>query len=207
MQGKEFLYLAEWRREVAALYAQVRKTRHPEHAWHVFRKTRDKLFSEHPQSPLEPRQKSGFAALNYFHYDENFRIIGTIVESKPVSHLIDLPAEGVLNLTRFAKVKFDICQQSLSLSLYWVGGYGGGIFLPFRDKSNAHQTYGGGRYLYDGIKGADLGAGKEYILLDFNFAYNPSCAYNERWVCPLAPPENWLDVSIEAGEKDFVSST
>jgi uncharacterized protein len=91
------------------------------------------------------------------------------------------------------------------LSLFWITGYGGGIFLPFGDASNRHTTYGGGRYLYDTIKGADLGTGLQEIVLDFNYAYNPSCAYNPRWVCPLSPPENRLPFPIAAGEMAFES--
>jgi uncharacterized protein (DUF1684 family) len=86
-----------------------------------------------------------------------------------------------------------------------VQGYGGGLFLPFRDQTSRAQTFGGGRYLYDTIKGADLGAGDQEIPLDFNFAYNPSCAYNAQWVCPLAPQENNLNMPITAGEKRFTS--
>ena len=90
-----------------------------------------------------------------------------------------------------------------TLTLFWMEGYGGGLFLPFRDLTNGHETYGGGRYLYDTIKGADLGAGNGEIVLDFNFAYNPSCAYSPRWVCPLSPPQNTLAVRLEAGERAF----
>ena len=88
----------------------------------------------------------------------------------------------------------------VTLTLFWLEGYGGGLFLPFKDQTSGRETYGGGRYLYDTVKGADLGAAPDSILLDFNFAYNPSCAYNPRWVCPLAPRENVLDFRIEAGE-------
>jgi uncharacterized protein (DUF1684 family) len=88
-----------------------------------------------------------------------------------------------------------------SLNLYWIDGYGGGLFLPFGDASNGNQTYGGGRYLYDAIKGADLGGGTDQLVLDFNYAYNPSCAYNAIWVCPLSPLENRLPVTIKAGEQ------
>jgi uncharacterized protein (DUF1684 family) len=84
--------------------------------------------------------------------------------------------------------------------VYWIAGYGGGLFLPFRDATNASTTYGGGRYLYDTIKGADLGAGNDELVLDFNYAYHPSCCYNPRWVCPLAPPQNRLSFAVEAGE-------
>ncbi len=88
----------------------------------------------------------------------------------------------------------------LTLRAFWLTGYGGGIFLPFGDATNGSSTYGGGRYLYDTIKGADLGFG-DPLVLDFNYAYHPSCAYNPRWVCPLAPPENVLAESVEAGER------
>jgi len=78
------------------------------------------------------------------------------------------------------------------------------LFLPFRNATSGQKTYGGGRYLYDTIKGADLGIEAEEIGLDFNYDYNPSCAYNNtQWVCPLAPPENRLPFAVEAGEKVF----
>ena len=83
--------------------------------------------------------------------------------------------------------------------MYWLEGYGGGLWLPFSDASSGTETYGGGRYLYDTIKGADLGISGADIVLDFNFAYNPSCAYDERWSCPLSPPENRLPFAISGG--------
>jgi uncharacterized protein (DUF1684 family) len=93
--------------------------------------------------------------------------------------------------------------HAASLSLFWIEGYGGGLFLPFKDLTNRKETFGGGRYLYDTIKGADIGVQGQEILLDFNFVYNPSCAYNAQWYCPLAPEENALNISIAAGEKRF----
>ncbi len=85
----------------------------------------------------------------------------------------------------------------------WMRGYAGGLFLPFRDATNGHETYGAGRYLLDTAKSADLGPGGEpgTIVLDFNFAFQPSCAFDPRWSCPLAPPANRLDLRIEAGER------
>ncbi|HVM10097.1 MAG TPA: DUF1684 domain-containing protein [Acidimicrobiales bacterium] len=81
-------------------------------------------------------------------------------------------------------------------------GYGGGLFLPFRDATAGDTTYGGGRYLLDTVKGADLGStGSGDLVLDFNFAYHPSCAHDPRWSCPLAPPGSRLDVRMEAGER------
>jgi uncharacterized protein (DUF1684 family) len=121
---------------------------------------------------------------------------------------VELPAEGLFHYTRVARVRFRVQECDAALSIFWIEGYGGGLFLPFRDASDGRETYGGGRYLYDAIKGADLGGGldgmaADQFLLDFNYAYNPSCAYNEQWVCPLAPAENWLSFSVEAGEKAF----
>ena len=87
--------------------------------------------------------------------------------------------------------------------MFWLREYSGGIFVPFRDATNGTETYGGGRYLLDTAKGADLGgdADRGTIVIDFNFAYQPSCAFDPRWSCPLAPPENRLDIAIRAGER------
>jgi uncharacterized protein len=87
------------------------------------------------------------------------------------------------------------------LTLYWISGYGGGVFLPFRDATSGTETFAGGRYLIDSIKGAELGERHGHLILDFNFAYNPSCSYSERWVCPLAPPANRLPAAVKAGER------
>ena len=89
----------------------------------------------------------------------------------------------------------------MSLTLFWLDEYGGGIFLPFRDRTNGSESYGGGRYLLDGAKGADLGSGADSITLDFNFAYHPSCVHDSQWSCPLAPPQNHLDVAVRGGER------
>jgi hypothetical protein len=111
--------------------------------------------------------------------------------------------DGHLRLKRFGRVHLSLPTGEGALSLFWVMGYGGGVFLPFGDTTNRTTTYGGGRYLYDTIKGADLGATSDDIILDFNFAYNPSCAYNPRWTCPLAPPENRLAFAVLAGEMNL----
>jgi hypothetical protein len=114
--------------------------------------------------------------------------------------------EGELRYRPVATVDFSVPEGTTSgttarLTLYWLEGYGGGLFLPFGDATNGKTTYGGGRYLYDTIKGADLGVTPDRIILDFNYAYNPSCAYRPKWVCPLAPRENILSFAVEAGER------
>jgi uncharacterized protein (DUF1684 family) len=100
-----------------------------------------------------------------------------------------------------ATAHFHLAGASQQLELYWLEAYGGGIFLPFADATNNSETYGGGRYLLDTVKGADLGEAGGLLVLDFNFAYNPSCSYDSRWVCPLPPPANRLAVAIRAGER------
>ena len=160
------------------------------------------MLRTHPQSPLREERKLTFKALRYFPYNPALRFRAPAV---PIEHgqeiralPVDLP-EGKASLLPFAQVHFS----NMTLTLYWIQGYGGGLFLPFKDRTNRTETYGGGRYLYDTIKGADLGASPDAILLDFNFAYNPSCAYSPQWTCPLAPAENSLPVRIEAGELAF----
>jgi uncharacterized protein (DUF1684 family) len=103
--------------------------------------------------------------------------------------------------TRFALAHFRRADAELTLELYWLDGYGGGVFLPFADATSGQDTYGAGRYLLDTVKGADLGMRQGRLVLDFNFAYQPSCAYDPRWTCPLAPPANRLAVPVRAGER------
>jgi uncharacterized protein (DUF1684 family) len=203
MSGPEDpIALADWRRRVAEIYAAVRMNPDPQAACASFRQERDRLFHMHPQSPFSDEQRSQFTSLPYFTYDPIWRVMARIernVASETL--LIRLPDEGEVTLVRFARVFFSLKGRDLSLSLFWIAGYGGGLFLPFRDTTNHKSTYGGGRYLYDTVKGADLNSDAQAFLLDFNFAYNPSCAYNDRWVCPLSPPENQLKLPIMAGEQ------
>jgi uncharacterized protein len=201
--GSRFADLADYRRSVAEMYARVR-AEEPEAGWQRFRRERDALFATHPQSALSAEQKVEFSGLRYFDYNPALRFVLPFepqVESETSE--VELPDEGTLRLQRFGKVHFTVENQPVSLTLFWVAGYGGGIFLPFRDRTNRQETYGGGRYLLDTIKNADLGREPGGLVIDFNFAYNPSCAYNFHWVCPLAPAENWLPVPIRAGELAF----
>jgi uncharacterized protein (DUF1684 family) len=198
--------LAHWRRAVAELYADVRRAPpdERERACAAFRAVRDELFRSHPQSPLAEAQRSSFAGLDYYPYNPSWRVIGTLdyaVDRK--AFLVELPADGLLRYMRVARIRFAAGGRMAELSAFWITGYGGGLFVPFRDATSGDSTYGGGRYLYDTIKGADLGADAEQIVLDFNYAYNPSCAYGEQWACPLAPAENRLPLAVEAGERVF----
>jgi len=199
------LALAGWRRVVAELYAVVRSAGAGERqaAWRRFRERRDRLFREHVQTPLAEAQQRRFDGLDYYEYDPAARVVGA-VETEVAAHRRSAElVEGPLAYWRVARAHFALYGQETHLNLYWIEGYGGGLFVPFRDATNGGGSYGGGRYLYDTIKGADLGAGETEIILDFNYAYNPSCAYHDRWVCPLPPEENRLGLAVRAGEKDF----
>lgn len=176
----------------------------PVAAWRSFRAARDKLLLSHSQSALAPEQRLAFTGLHYFEYDPQYRVSGKLdaaVEAESIR--IELATDGAFSYSRVATIQFTVKGEEATLGLFWIEGYGGGLFLPFRDSTNGIGSFGGGRYLYDTIKGADLGALGDEILLDFNFAYNPSCAYHSQWVCPLAPPGNRLSIPIEAGELDF----
>jgi hypothetical protein len=197
--------LAAWRRAVAELYGAVRSASDPVEAWRSWVATRDDLFRNHPQSPLPEAARATFPGLDYYPYEPRFRVLGKVEETSaehyeiPTSGLI--PGTDTMAFTRFGEASFEVGGRVEKLELYWLDSYSGGIFLPFRDATSGSSTYGACRYLLDTAKGADLGMDGDRIVLDFNFAYNPSCSYDARWVCPLAPPPNRLDVPIEAGER------
>ena len=193
--------LLDWRRRVANLYHEVRTAPDPRRAWEHWRAVRDELIGSHPQSPLAADRRDGFTGVPYFEYDPAFRVAATLVRSEPVDREIGTSRWSSYRFTRFAKAAFELAGRQLSLDCFWLDGYAGGLFLPFGDATNGATSYAAGRYLLDTVKGADLGSGDGTLVLDFNFAYNPSCAYNLRWVCPLAPIENRLQVAVHAGER------
>ncbi len=195
------LDLLDWKRRVFGLYAEVRAAPDPEAAWRLWRATRDELFRSHPQSPVPPDRRDGFAGLAYFDYDPTLRVLAGVEPAEETRILIAGSGPEPTPFRRFAWAVLELAGEKRRLALYWLEGYGGGVFLPFRDSTSGAETYGAGRYLLDTVKGADLGEEDGRLVLDFNFAYNPSCSYDPRWACPLAPAENWLPVAVEAGER------
>jgi uncharacterized protein (DUF1684 family) len=179
----------------------VRAEVDPARAWTRWVAERDRLFAEHPQAPLTKASRAGFGGLEYFGYDPAARVVG-IVEPAD-GGLEQLPSSGraPIGFYRIGRVRFTLDGSDQSAGLYWLDAYGGGLFLPFVDTTGGAETYGGGRYLLDTVKGSDLGATAEGLVLDFNFAYNPSCSYDPRWACPLAPAENRLTIPVRAGER------
>ena len=197
------LALLDWKREIFALYAGVRAQDDPRAGWKTWRRTRDRLFSDHPQSPLLPEHQAGFGGLAHHPYDPAARVTAEVVPARPRVFDIETSTGPPYSFRRFAIARFTLAGDELELPLYWLEGYGGGVFLPFADATSGGSTYGAGRYMLDTIKGADLGSVDGRLVLDFNFAYNPSCAYNPAWTCPLPPLESRLAVPIRAGERVF----
>jgi len=195
------LSLLDWRRTIGELYAEVRGTPDPPAAWRRWREVRSRLFTRHAQSPLPPAQRSGYAGPYMYDYDPAWAVTGSVAPAEARHFEIATSNEDVMAFTRFGVVRFESGGVVSSLELYWLEGYGGGLFLPFADATSGNETYGAGRYLLDTVKGADLGHDGGRLGLDFNFAYQPSCAYDPRWTCPLAPPANRLAVPVRAGER------
>jgi uncharacterized protein (DUF1684 family) len=200
-EALELLDLADWKRNVSELYAAVRAEDDPSAAWRRWRMARDRLFAEHPQSPLPPNARTSFDGLAYFDYEPGLRTLASVEPASQRRVEIPTSTGGSHAFTRFAIARFEIGGAPASLEVSWLEGYGGGVFVSFRDATSGRESYGACRYLLDTVKGADLGMAGDRLVLDFNFAYNPSCAYAARWTCPLAPPENRLAFAVRAGER------
>ena len=209
----DYLDLYDYRRRVGSIYRSrnnsIMANEDAETVWQHFRKGRDELFASHPQSALDIEQRRSFKTLPYFPYNPTMRfVVGVVPHEHPTQQTITMSATETMTMLTIGHVDFVVEGEQTSLSLYWLDIYGGGLFLPFRDATCPKESYGGGRYLFDTIKGSDFVTlpdehGQQRILLDFNYAYNPSCAYNDAWVCPLAPIENRLKVAIRAGEMKY----
>jgi len=227
------LQLADWRRRVSELYEEVRRLAVAPTAAHArWRAVRETLYRNHPASPVPAEHRVEFRAM-HFPYDPALRFELPLIRDEPGAasrtewrteprdESRDAPAARPTEAGSLLGLKLPISTGRplgfervgwlevpfesgvRRLALFWLPEYSGGLFLPFRDATNGHETYGGGRYLLDTGKGADLGGDPERgtVVVDFNFAYQPSCAFDPRWSCPLAPPENRLDIAVPAGER------
>lgn len=195
--------LWEWRQEIADLYHEIRSDADSSVAWPIWCETRTRLFRTHPQSPIEPGDRDVYTGPAVFEYDPKLRLRAQLAPVRPDRTTFATGADGDVSMRAFARTVGLEEQLGGELTLFWIEGYGGGVFLPFTDATSGTETYGGGRYLLDTIKGADLGrVGLDGSLtLDFNFSYFPSCAYSSRYVCPLAPQTNRLQGAVRAGER------
>ena len=223
--------LYDYRARVARLYRQREQAYHQgadeQETLERFRAARDALFARHPQSALTAEERASFSGLRYFPYAPELRVEAILTPLAPEPPVegdeteqapIEASGQHAMRFARAARVSFTIGETPAELTMYWIDVYGGGLFLAFRDATCPDESYGGGRYLLDTVKGSDfirldadqsdrpddrMGYAGGRIVLDFNYAYNPSCAYNPRWVCPLAPRENRLPMPIRAGERKY----
>ena len=200
----EHLDLADWRRRMSAAYEALRKDTRAEPARLLgFRAAKDRLFASHPSSPVPAAARRDFRGLAYWRYAPALALRATL-EPDPEAPPLDVPrsnAGPAMPFARIGWVSFTADGTPTRLAVYWLNEYAGGIFIPFRDGTSGSESYGGGRYLWDSGKGADLGSSGGELVIDFNYAYHPSCVYDSIWSCPLAPPENWLTIPIRAGER------
>ncbi|THG30404.1 DUF1684 domain-containing protein [Glaciibacter flavus] len=198
------LQLADWRRRVFGLYAAVRQLSvHDPRAGHdLWRSGRDELFAGHPSSPLLPDDRAAFTGLPVGSYDPDWRFELEVHRAdEPHKLAIDTSTDGTIVFSLVGSVHIPYVG---SLDVWRLTSYGGGLFVPVKDAlaGKPGGSYGGGRYLLDTVKGSDLGSGADddSIVIDVNFAYNPSCAYDPSWECPLAPPGNTVSAEVGVGE-------
>jgi uncharacterized protein (DUF1684 family) len=195
------LQLADWRRQVSELYAEIRAQKSAERGHQIWRSGRDELFRRHPQSPLPEQDPLRVTGLPYWPYDPDLRFALELLPA-PAPQLRQVPAgdDGTTALRLIGRVELP-APIGATIDVWWLQQYAGGIFLPLRDGSAGGTSYGGGRYALDTAKGADLGGSDRAIVVDLNFLYHPSCRYDSAWQCPLAPAGNTIGARIEAGER------
>ena len=200
--------LLDWRRSVAALYSAVRAEPDPVAGHELWRTGRDGLLAGHPSSPLLPEDRAAFSGARVAPYDPALRFV-LDVDPDVEPHRLEVPTatDGVVPFERFGVLHLPADGPVPGdLDVWWLDSYGGGVFVPVKDGLAGRETYGAGRYLIDTVKGADLGGdvdlatGRGTLVVDLNFAYNPSCAYDPEWMCPLAQPGNTLAAPVRGGE-------
>jgi uncharacterized protein (DUF1684 family) len=195
------LELADWRRRVSELYAAVRAQEHSARGHELWRAGRDELFRSHPQSPLPPGDRLRTAGLPYWPYDRQLRFTVPLLRApEPLEMSLPAGSDGPTSMRRVGRVELP-APVDAAVDVWWLQQYAGGLFLPLRDGTAGQTSYGGGRYLLDTAKGADLGGTTRTLVIDLNFLYHPSCRYSSAWQCPLAPAGNTITAPVHAGER------
>lgn len=190
--------LLDWRRKVAAIYAAVRANPDPAAAHLEWQRARNDLLANHPESPIPAADRGAFAGVPVAPYDPTLRFTARVdTDVKPLRIEVTTGTDGIVPFERAGVVHLPGVGD---LDIWWLASYGGGVFVPIRDTRTDGATYPGGRYVIDTAKGADLGGDCGDLVVDLNFAYNPSCAYDPAWACPLAPRGNIVAVAVDAGE-------
>jgi uncharacterized protein (DUF1684 family) len=171
-------------------------THDPAHMLEHFRAAKDHWFAHDPHSPLSHEEQHHFQGLSYYPFNADMHMhlpLDRDVSDEPI--VMETSTGDQREYRRAGKIHFDVNGEEATLTVY--ADPDGGLFLPMRDATSGKETYGAGRYLEPEM------AGEDEVHADFNYLYNPYCAYNEAYSCPLPPLENWLRVPIEAGEKNF----
>jgi uncharacterized protein (DUF1684 family) len=192
------LDLLDWKRRISDLYSAIRGADDPAAGWRLWRDERSALFASHPQSAVPEGVRGAYDGPHLFPYDPAWRLLAEVEPAERREFELPSSDGGTMVFSRFGIARAG---DAIELEVYWLEGYGGGVFLPFADATSGEETYGAGRYMLDTVKGADLGAEDGRLILDFNFAYQPSCSYDPRWTCPLAPRANRLSMPVRAGER------
>lgn len=167
------------------------------------RTQREEYFATNDHSPIPPAQRGeAFPGLDHFPVDPDYRFELEMHEHDEKEQItVETSADGVREYLRWGEFQLTVAGEEITLQAYKSTGDADHIWVPFRDETNGEETYGAGRYL-DLLEEQHRTPDGRWIL-DFNMAYNPTCAFNEAYECPLIPLENWLDIPIEAGEKDY----
>ena len=168
------------------------------------REEKDEFFAEHPQSPIPPEHREAFSGLDYFDPDPDYRIEASVtVHDDPDPVPMETTAGNEVRYVRIVTFDFDLGGEAVELHGYKQRPEDDeeAVFVPFRDKTTGQESYRGGRYLELHPEN-DLADG-DVVTLDFNLAYSPFCVFSDTFSCPLPPEENWLDVAVRAGERDW----
>ena len=180
------------------MYRDVRSEPDVPRAHRTWAEARFELVATHPASPVSAAARDAFVGGRVAPYDPEFRFVVPVdADTEPQRRELRTGTDGLVPFERIGQVKLEGLG---SLDVWWLDSYGGGIFLPVHDATSGVTTYGAGRYLLDTTKGADLGGDAHGLVVDLNFAYQPSCAYDEAWACPLPGAGNRLAAEVPVGE-------
>ena len=198
LMGAPSLDVVDWRRRTGELYGRVRSAAEPAKAHALWINGRDVLLREHPASPVPHVLRADYPGATVAPYDPAYRfVVPLVTDATPERLDVATGTDGIVSFDLAGRVELPSLG---SLDVWWLSGYGGGLFVPLKDATSGHDSYGGGRYVLDTVKGADLGGDVDRLVIDLNFAYQPSCAYDEAWVCPLPGPGNTLAAPAPVGE-------
>ena len=174
--------------------------------WHAavesYRERKDEYFGDDPHSPIPEAEREGFGGLNYYPPDRDYFFVLPLAEHDEKEEVtVATSTEGERTYLRWGEFTVEVDGEDVTIQAYRADADDDRLWVPFRDETSGEETYGAGRYL--DLEPATHRTEDGQWVLDFNEAYNPTCAYDDRYECPLPPMENWLDVPIEAGEKAY----